>query len=219
MTNSKSRYIPALSFRGLTPLYDPLLRWGMREQAFKRRIVEQANIQPEQEVLDLGCGTGTLTLMLKRSAPAASITGLDGDKEVLARARSKAKEAGIDIRWDEGMAYELPYPERSFDIVVSSLVIHHLIHADKLRAFREAGRVLRPGGKLWIMDFGPPYNLLTRAQVTIMKDLEEAADNFQGRILPMLREAGFPEAREVEHMNTIFGPIWLYEAPQTKQGR
>ena len=67
MTTSESRYIPALSSRWLTPLYDPLLRWGMREETFKSRLIERADIQAGQHVLDLGCGTGTLTLMLKQS--------------------------------------------------------------------------------------------------------------------------------------------------------
>ncbi|MFT3894180.1 MAG: methyltransferase domain-containing protein [Anaerolineales bacterium] len=101
MTSPK-RYIPALRFKWLTPLYDPLLKWVMREETFKRRIIQQANIQPGMNVLDLGCGTGTLTLMLKRAHPNANITGLDGDPQVLNIAREKS--GGMDIRWDEGLA-------------------------------------------------------------------------------------------------------------------
>ena len=82
-----SRYIPALSFKWLTPLYDPLLKWVMREESFKRRLIQQANIHPKMKVLDLGCGTGTLTLMLKRAHPEAEVTGLDGDPQVLDIAR------------------------------------------------------------------------------------------------------------------------------------
>src|SRR3989304_10139655 len=92
MTREK-KYIPALSFRWLTPLYDPLLKWGMREETFKRKLIERAHIQPGEHVLDLGCGTGTLTVMLKRSAPAAHITGLDGDTEVLAIAKAQAGQS------------------------------------------------------------------------------------------------------------------------------
>lgn len=213
---AKERYIPALRFRWLTPLYDPLLKWGMREETFKRRLIERANIQPGQRVLDLGCGTGTLTIMLKQSTLDAQIIGVDGDEEVLAIAKNKAEQSHVDITWDYGLAYDLPYPDHSFDVVVSSLVIHHLVSADKVRAFREVSRVLRPGGWFHILDFGPPFSLFTRIQGTIVKIGEEAADNINGRILPMLKEAGFDTASKAEHMNTIFGPIWFYEAVKSK---
>ncbi|MBI3152275.1 MAG: methyltransferase domain-containing protein, partial [Chloroflexi bacterium] len=177
MQPKQPRYIPALSFRWLTPLYDPLLKWGMREETFKRRLIQRANIRPNQRVLDLGCGTGTLTVMLKQSAPEAQIIGMDGDEEVLAIARAKAEQAQMDIAWDYGLAYDLPYPDNSFDIVVSSLVIHHLVSADKVRAFREVRRILRPDGWFHILDFGRPFSPLTRFQSVVMKNLEEAADN------------------------------------------
>lgn len=212
---AKAPYIPALSFRWLTPLYDPLLKWGMREETFKRRLIEQAHIKPGQRVLDLGCGTGTLTVMLKQSAPLAYVAGVDGDAEVLSIAKAKSNQSHVDIIWDHGLAYDLPYPDNWFDVVVSSLVIHHLISEDKERAFREVRRILRPVGWFHIVDFGRPFSLLTRAQGALMKNLEEAADNFGGRILPMLKEAGFDSAYEVDHKSTLFGPIWFYQAVKT----
>ncbi len=211
-TQKNARYIPALSFHWLTPLYDPLLKWGMREETFKRKLIKRANIGPDQHVLDLGCGTGTLTIMLNQAAPNAFITGVDGDRDVLAIAENKSAQAHVNIVWDYGLAYDLPYADDSFDMVVSSLVIHHLVSKDKVRAFREVRRVLRPDSGFHLLDFGRPFSPLTHFQSAIMKNLEEAADNFRGHILPMLREAGFDSATEAEHMNTIFGPIWFYEA-------
>lgn len=216
MAKNPSRYIPALSFRWLTPIYDPLLKWGMREETFKRRLIEHAGVQPGQQVLDLGCGTGTLTLMLKRSAPEAQITGLDGDPQVLAIARSKSEQSHLGIKWDEGRASELPYPDNSFVVVVSSLMVHHLSAAEKIQAFREVHRVLRPGHWFHIVDFGRPFNSLTRLQAAFMKNLEQAADNFAGRIVPMLQVAGFETVSEEEKFNTIFGPIWFYRAFKSK---
>jgi ubiquinone/menaquinone biosynthesis C-methylase UbiE len=97
-------------------------------------------------------------------------------------------------------------------VVLSSFMIHHLTATDKLRTFREVRRVLSPEGGFHILDFGPPFSLLTRAQAAVMKNLERTADNFSGRILPMLSEAGFGAVREAEHGNTLFGPIAIYAA-------
>jgi hypothetical protein len=114
----KSRYIPALSFRWLTPLYDAVLKWVMREDTFKHELVQQVNIQVGMKVLDLGCGTGTLTLMLKQSYPFAEITGMDGDPQVLRIAREKSR--GVIVQWDEGLATSLPYVDAAFDRVVTA---------------------------------------------------------------------------------------------------
>ncbi len=216
MTTQERRYIPALSFHWLTPFYDPLLKWGMCEETFKNRLIERAEIRDGERVLDLGCGTGTLAVMLKEASPRAHVTGLDGDPEVLAIAKAKAAQANLDIVWEKGYAYKLPYPDNSFDVVVSSLVIHHLTAADKVRAFREVLRILRPGGRFHIVDFGRPFSLLTRLQAALMKNLEEAADNFSGRIAPMLQETGFESVNEAERFNTIFGPVWFYWSIKSK---
>ncbi len=205
-----SRYIPALSFKWLTPLYDPLLKWVMREDTFKRKLVQQANIQPRMKILDLGCGTGTLTLMFKRTHPEAQITGLDGDLKVLDIAREKS--CGADIQWDKGLASSLPYPDSTFDRVVTSLVIHHLNTDDKRLAFKEIHRVLKPDGELYVLDFGAPHSSTARFMTTYMRRLEETADNFDGLIPRFVAEAGFGEVKEAQHFVTLFGPLSLWRA-------
>ncbi|MBI5352738.1 MAG: methyltransferase domain-containing protein [Chloroflexi bacterium] len=218
MENKHSHYIPALRFHWLTPFYDSLLKWGMREEFVKSRLIERAHIQPRQRVLDLGCGTGTLVIMIKQSSPEAHVTGLDGDEEVLSIARTKAKQANINIQLDHGLAYELPYPDDSFDVVVSSFVIHHLTSEDKLRAFKEVRRVLRADGWFHILDFGRPVDFLTRTQALVFRMFEQTADNFNGRIPFMLKEAGFDSVAEAKRVTNIFGPIWFYEAHKQKEG-
>src|SRR5215203_2499676 len=103
------RYIPALGHDWLTPLYDPLIRWFMREARFKRRLVEQARMGKGDRVLDVGCGTGTLAIMVKESEPGAAVVGLDGDAKVLGIARSKAMRGGVEILLEQGMSYRLPF--------------------------------------------------------------------------------------------------------------
>jgi ubiquinone/menaquinone biosynthesis C-methylase UbiE len=217
MEYKHSQYIPALRFHWLTPFYDSLFKWSMREESTKSRLIEHAHIQPGQRVLDLGCGTGTLAVMMKQSVPEAQVTGLDGDEQVLTIAKAKAERANVNIQLDHGLAYELPYLDHSFDVVVSSFVIHHLTSADKLQAFKEVRRVLRPDGWFHILDFGRPVNLLTGTQALAFKMFEQAADNFNGRIPSMLKEAGFDSVSEAERMTNIFGPIWFYEAHKQKE--
>jgi ubiquinone/menaquinone biosynthesis C-methylase UbiE len=204
------RYIPALSFKWRTPFYNPLLKWGMREETFKRKLIQQANIQPKMKVLDLGCGTGTLTLMLKCAHPEAEITGMDGDPQVLDIAREKSR--GTNIQWDEGLASSLPYPDSVFDRVVTSLVIHHLVTDDKRRAFKEIYRVLKPRGELHALDFGVPHSFIPSLMTKYMRHLEEAADNFDGLIPRFITEAGFGSAKEAENFVTVFGPLSIWRA-------
>lgn len=205
-----TRYIPALRFKWLTPLYDPMLKWVMREETFKRKLIQWANIQPNMKVLDLGCGTGTLTLMLKRAHPEAQVTGMDGDPQVLDIARNKSR--GTTIQWDEGLASSLPYPDSTFDRVVTSLVIHHLTKEDKRRAFKEIYRVLKPSGELYVLDFGAPHTSLTRFMTTYIRRLEETADNFDGLIPLFITEAGFGGVKEAETFVNFFGPLSIIQA-------
>jgi ubiquinone/menaquinone biosynthesis C-methylase UbiE len=160
-------------------------------------------------VLDLGCGTGTLTLMLKRAHPNTNVTGMDGDPDVLKIARDKSR--GTDIQWDQGFASSLPYPDSTFDRVVTSLVIHHLVTDDKRRAFKEIFRVLKPRGELYVLDFGAPHSTLTRFMITYMRRLEETADNFDGLIPRFVAEAGFGGVKEAENFVTVFGPLSIIQ--------
>lgn len=207
MSAQGTRYIPALHFKWLTPLYDPLLRWGMREEVMKRYLVDQMALRPGMHVLDLGCGTGTLAIMIKLAHPGVEVTGLDGDPAVLEIADEKAARAGVFIRLDSGQATNLPYPDHSFDRVVSTLVIHHLAMTDKQRAFVEARRVLRPDGELHILDFGKPYSPYTRLAAAIMRRFEETAEQLDGQLPDLLTRSGFANVEEQRHFTTIFGPI------------
>ena len=105
---SDAKYIPALRFGWLTPVYDPVLRRMLPEAALKQRLIAQAQIAAGQRVLDRGAGTGTLTVMVKQSCPGAEVVGLDRDPQVLARAREKETAASVAIRFDQGLANHRP---------------------------------------------------------------------------------------------------------------
>src|SRR5215213_2133372 len=150
------RYIPALRFSALTPLFDPLVRVSTRERAFKRRLLERAAVRPGDDVLDLGAGTGTLALMLKAAVPGATVTGLDADQDILTRAQSKAAAVGADVGFVHGFSNAMPFADGSFDVIVSTLFFHHLEREVKAATLRECVRVLRPGGRLVVGDWGRP---------------------------------------------------------------
>jgi ubiquinone/menaquinone biosynthesis C-methylase UbiE len=205
-------YIPALGHDRLTPLYDPLLRWVMREERFKRRLIEQAGIRGGHRVLDLGCGTGTLAVMVKQAHPGAEVVGLDGDAKVLEIARSKADMAGVELTLDQGMAYQLPYADGSFDRVLSSLMLHHLTTDNKRRTSGEVFRVLRTGGGLHVVDFGPPRTLYSRLVAFLAARSEEISVNVKGQLPGMFREAGFEQVEETGQFATIAGALSFYRA-------
>ena len=215
MVKNRDEYIPALKYDWLTPLYDPLVRWTLRESTFKRHLVKQAGIDRGHRVLDLGCGTGTLTLLIKSHYPKAEVFGLDADPKVLAVARAKAAKAGLIVRLDHGMAFELPYPDASFDRVISSLLFHHLTREKKERTLKEVFRVLRQGGELHVADWGKARNWPMRVAfllVQMLDGFETTADNVNGLLPEMFRSAGFEEVQEPTRYMTIVGALALYKA-------
>jgi ubiquinone/menaquinone biosynthesis C-methylase UbiE len=215
-----TRYIPALHFSWLTPLYDPLIRRFMREEEIKRHFVGQMGLRPGMRLLDVGCGTGTLAILILQTQPGVIVSGLDGDPDVLARAAAKAARAGVAVQWNRGLATELPYADGSFDRVVSSLVTHHLTVTDKQEALAEAYRVLRPGGELHVLDFGPPFDAYTRLAAAIMRHFEEVAAQFDGRLPALIRAAGFAEPEAGRRFTVLFGPlhVWRTLKPNTPNG-
>ncbi len=220
MRAEKDKYVPALSYHGLTPFYDPVVRWTSREKTFKQRLLQQANIRPAHRVLDLGCGTATLTIAVKQAVPRATVQGLDGDAQILKIARDKVQQAGVEILFDEGMSDNLPYQDKVFDRVVSSLFFHHLTKENKLRTLGEVRRVLKPGGELHIADWGKPHNILMRAASLPVRWLDGAppADSFDGLLTSYMRETGFVDVRTGEHYATMFGTLWLYQATKPETG-
>jgi ubiquinone/menaquinone biosynthesis C-methylase UbiE len=208
-------YIPALGFNLLTPLYDPIVHWLMQENRFKSQLVVQAAIQSHHRILDVGCGTGTLTLLVKEKYPSATVIGVDGDEGVFNIARTKANRSGVAIWLDQGLATSLPYADNSFDRVLSSLLFHHLTLADKQLAFAEIFRILSPGGQVHIADWGKAQNPLMRATflaIQLLDGFTTTADNVAGHLPTLLEAAGFQQVCQTSSYNTVFGTLGLYAA-------
>jgi ubiquinone/menaquinone biosynthesis C-methylase UbiE len=210
-----SDYVPALGYRWLTPAYDRVVALTTRERTFKRSLIEQAALQPGDRVLDLACGTATLTLMAKREQPEAELTGLDGDAEMLKQACRKADRSGALIRFDLGMSDRMPYADRQFDKVLSSLFFHHLQRDAKQRTFAEIVRVLKPGGELHVADWGAAANPLMRAAffgIQMLDGFSNTGDNVAGLLPQFMRDAGLTEVAETRRFSTMFGTMSLYRA-------
>lgn len=212
MNNEK--YIPALSYDWLTGLYDPVVALTTREGAFKNALVDQAGIADGHRTLDLGCGTATLSILLKQKQPNAVIVGIDGDAKILQIAKKKAHKAGVDITFDEGMSFDLPYEDESFDRIVSSLFFHHLSRESKSETLREVNRVLKPDGEFHVADWGLPTSRLMRGAsylIQFLDGFETTADNFNGLLPRLITDAGFSLVEETVHFNSVFGTIRLHK--------
>ena len=208
-------FIPAAGRDIFLPLYDPL-QWILGGDSLKRPLIQQALLKPGMRALDIGCGTGSLTLLLKKLHPAVEVVGLDPDSKALLLAKGKARRTGLEIKLDKGFSDQLPYPDASFDKVFSSLMFHHLKAEEKAATLREVRRVLKPGGSLHILDFGPPRSGLSRALAHVLHRAEHLRDNFEDKILVFLGEAGFVRPEEVGSRNTLVGSLSYYRALQPR---
>ncbi len=211
-TESESKYVPAAGHDWLLPLYDPCIRLLLPEREIRGELIESTRVGPQDRVLDLGCGTGTLAVMLKETQPQAAVVGLDGDPRALAIARRKAEKAGVDIRLDEALCSALPYEDGSFDRVVSSFVFHHLGAQVKRQALAEVHRVLRPGGLFVLQDFGPQVSRMERAVGRVFRGAPEIQENLQGALPRLMGEAGFSEVEEIGQRSIRIARIWTYRA-------
>ena len=140
------------------PYYDLAVSVTTLGQArrLRKMTVDTALIQPGNTVLDVGCGTGEVTLLAKTRAKDGNAYGIDPAPEMISVARGKAARRKLDIDFRVGVIEALPFPDASIDVVTSSLMMHHLPQDLKVRGLAEIHRVLKPGGRLLIADFLRP---------------------------------------------------------------
>lgn len=196
-------FLPAAGHDFFLPLYDPIVRLMGFERA-RYELISQGDVKPDQQVLDLGCGTGTFVVLLKRQFPTAQVIGLDPDAKALRRAEKKIRRAGLSVRLDRGFGDELPYETDSFDRVFSSFMFHHLDEQTKKKTLHEVRRVLKPGGSFHLVDFtvdGGSHGFLARLfhSHSLMKD------NTDERLLRLMNHAGFTNSAKLRGETTFFG--------------
>ena len=126
-----------------------------REGALREKMIDLARLKPGETVLDAGCGTGTLAIAAKRRVgPNGTVYGIDLSPEMIARARNKAGKAGLEVDFRNASIEALPFPDAQFDVALSTLMLHHLPRKIRETGLREIRRVLKPDGRVLVVDFG-----------------------------------------------------------------
>lgn len=189
-------YIPPMHLNFLTPIYDigcSLMGFGKR---FRSAIVKSLGIAGKEKVLDAGCGTGALLMALKGRYPDVVAEGLDPDEKALEIAKRKSGRKGLDIKWHLGFMEKMPFEDGYFDVVVSTLALHHVNPEKKLQALMECRRVLRPSGRMVLVDVSPDdTGLFSRVIYKVLSMFEHLMKVDQ--VMAMMKEAGFSEVKEI----------------------
>jgi ubiquinone/menaquinone biosynthesis C-methylase UbiE len=140
-------------------LYD-LFVWLVslgRERDYREKALDLANLRPGESVLDIGCGTGTLAIAAKqRVGSTGRVYGVDASSEMLARATRKATKAAAEVVFQNGVVERLSFPDSQFDVVLATLMLHHLGRKARQQCADEVRRVLKPGGRVLAVDFAKP---------------------------------------------------------------
>jgi ubiquinone/menaquinone biosynthesis C-methylase UbiE len=211
---TSSRYVPAAGRVGSTRRYDRSIAVTMREDRWRPLLRARVlrDVPAGGHVVDVGAGTGTIAIALANERPDVTVTAVDGDAEILALAQ--AKPGAERVRWRKGLADELALETASADAVVTSLLLHHLDWDTKQRALGEMARVLRPGGRLHIADWGRPATPLLRASFFVLQVLDGFAgtrDHAAGRIPELVRACGLHEVHVYARRRTAWGTLELIE--------
>lgn len=213
--NDEARYVPAAGHQAFARLYDPALALTVRERHFRGLLQDRVlgALGRDGTVVDVGCGTGTFAIGLVEVQPQAEVIGIDGDRDVLEVA--KAKPGDERVSWRHGLAGELALDDSSVDAVSMSLLLHHLAPSAKLTALADARRVLKPGGRPHIADWGRPHDPVMRGAFLLLQALDGFAntrDHAAGRLPAFVRDAAFAAVTSYAHLRTVWGSLELIEA-------
>ena len=215
--NTEKAFTPALGDARFTPLYDFAIAAMTRENEWRGRLVAHINPTVADRILDVGCGTGSLAIRLKKTAPEVAIIGIDPDPIVIAAARQKSAKAEVSIYWRSGFLIPATCEEiGSVSKVVSSLVLHQTPLDEKNNILSAIRTMLQPGGTLYIADYGLQRTLamrfLFRRTVQAIDGLADTQPNADGILPSLIKSAGFRDISELEVIPTVTGSISIYRA-------
>lgn len=207
-------YIPALKFHWLTNIYDWLISTFMPEKQFKMALIQNANIQNNFEVLDFGIGTATLSILALNNNTKANYQGIDINEKILKIAQQKIEKEILPIKLIKYNGGVLPFANASTDRVISSLVIHHLTDEQKIEAFKEFKRILKPSGEVHIADWSKPTNFLMRLCFHLVQFLDgykTTNANVKGKIPELIKSVGFSQVEITHNFNSVLGTVGIFK--------
>ena len=206
------------------PLYDwlaPLMTLGSEHRLHKQVVARLALDRPA-DVLDIGCGTGTLTRQIYDALPADAprrVCGVDAAEAMIAVANKKAG-ARPGLEFAAALAEELPYPAASFDRVLSTFFFHHLNYGLKVKSLAEIWRVLRPGGQAAILDVDVPYSLFGKVCAWSgfwLFHQAEIAENIRGKLREALDASPWRGHWQIASRHSGYLSLFTMVKPQEKQ--
>lgn len=211
-----ARFTPALRFDWLTGAYDFFLRLTFPERKIKQALIDQMLLSGSERILDFGCGTGTLSIMLKEQYPKVTVMGVDVDDKIIAIAEKKIKQRGLQISIQKYNGEDLSgFGNQQFDKIVSSLVFHHLPTNKKRTVLSQIYKLTKKEGELHIADFGKPKNNYTKIAFNLFRrfdGVENTAVNAEGLLPDFITDCGFPKVEILQSFPTAFGTIDLIKA-------
>jgi ubiquinone/menaquinone biosynthesis C-methylase UbiE len=203
-------YLPAAGRDALLPCYDLLTRLLGMNKVYDR-LLDQAEFADGLSALEVGCGTGNVTIRAQSSHPNMQVTGVDPDPRALDRARRKARGRS-GIRFERGYVQKLPFDDGEFDRVLSSMMWHHLEQDVKAEAASEIFRVLRPGGALHLVDVGGDMTADDGLMARRLLRSPHAAGNLGDAIPRLLGSVGFDCTQMSSRRHRAVGRLTYYRA-------
>lgn len=210
---NQMEFTPALGRPELTGAYDLAIRLLTRERRWRSVLLEQLAPRDGEAILDVGCGTGTLGLLVKKVAPGARVVGLDPDPAVLEIAAGKARGAGVEIEWRQGFARDADRLGGPFTKIVSSLVLHQVPMEEKRRGIEAMARAVVPGGEVHIADYARQRSKFMRTLFGLVQRLDGAENtepNARGAIEAILADLDPASRRPSGIVRTPTGEISLF---------
>lgn len=181
---------------------------------FRRKTLQFAQLLPGEHVLDIGCGTGVLTrLAAKRVENDGEVIGIDPSAEMIQVAKRSAAKVHSKADFQIGVVESLPFVDERFDIVLSSMMLHHLPPELKVTGLREIFRVLKPGGRLMVVDVDIPTSLIGRVLMFPWRKDPSVKDNLKGHVPEFIRNAGFLNVHHPRPKWHGFISFWLATKP------